>query len=349
MTTTAQALDNPRGWLRGSGFDGSLIFGVAALALFSGAIVVARPELFPLVLFLDLWFLGYHHVVSTFTRLAFDTESLREHRFLVLWLPFLVLAGAVGVVLVVGGWVLSTTYLYWQWFHYTRQSYGIERVYRRKSGERAVGGERLTRWALYSVPLWGILYRSYQAPETFLGVELKVLPVTREIVFAFGLVAAALVVWWLYHLASHLLSGGRLQGHALYFLSHTLIFVVGYLAIGDIDHGWLVLNVWHNAQYILFVWMFNQNRFRDGVDPRHKFLSQLSQRSNWPYYFLTCLLISTILYFGLERGVSALAPYSSLPLFLVVYQTINFHHYIVDGLIWKVRKKPLRKNLGLES
>ena len=157
------------------------------------------------------------------------------------------------------------------------------------------------------------------------------------------------MAWWLLELGSHLLSGGRLQGHTLYLLSHTLVFGVGYVAVPDIDHGWLVINVWHNAQYILFVWMFNQNRFSRGVDPEHRFLSRISQRTNWPYYFLTCLLISTVVYFALNQGVSTFAPFSSLPLFLVVYQTINFHHYIVDGLIWKVRKKPLRQNLGLES
>ena len=32
---------------------------------------------------------------------------------------------------------------------------------------------------------------------------------------------------------------------------------------------------------------------------------------------------------------------------IIIYQTINFHHYIVDGLIWKARKKPMRKTLGL--
>ena len=40
---------------------------------------------------------------------------------------------------------------------------------------------------------------------------------------------------------------------------------------------------------------------------------------------------------------------ATLPLFLVAYQTINFHHYLVDGLIWKVRKKKLRSNLGLQG
>jgi len=349
VTIATQTLDNPRAWLRSGGFDGLLIFGVAALALASGAVVVADPGLFPIVLLVDLWFLGYHHVVSTFTRLAFDSESFASHRFLVIWLPLLVLAAVMLSVLALGGWILSTTYLYWQWFHYTRQSYGIERAYRRKSGDAAVGDQRLTRWALYLVPLWGILYRSYQAPSEFLGLELKVLPVSRVVVLSSGAVAAVAMAWWLWGLARSLAAGRPLQGHSLYVISHAVIFVVGYVAIEDIDNGWLVLNVWHNAQYILFVWMFNQNRFGDGVDPKHWFLSTLSQRRNWPYYFLTCVLISTAVYKGLEHGLEALVVYSALPLVLVAYQTINFHHYIVDGLIWKMRKKPLRKTLGIEE
>jgi len=32
---------------------------------------------------------------------------------------------------------------------------------------------------------------------------------------------------------------------------------------------------------------------------------------------------------------------------LVIYQTINFHHYIVDSIIWKLRKRPIQATLGL--
>ena len=128
-----------------------------------------------------------------------------------------------------------------------------------------------------------------------------------------------------------------------------VIFVVGYVLIEDINYGWLVLNVWHNAQYILFVWVFNNNRFKQGVVPEQRFLSTISQSRNWPFYFLTCLLISTVWYFGLDEALRMLADSSALPLFLVAYQTINFHHYVVDGLIWKVRRKKLRSNLGISS
>lgn len=43
------------------------------------------------------------------------------------------LAGTVVAAYSLGFWALATTYLYWQWFYYTPQSYGIMRYYYRQS------------------------------------------------------------------------------------------------------------------------------------------------------------------------------------------------------------------------
>jgi hypothetical protein len=129
-------------------------------------------------------------------------------------------------------------------------------------------------------------------------------------------------------------------------LSHLTIFALGYLVVEDLNAGWLTINIWHNAQYILLVWIYNNNRFKGGVDPRHRFLSTISQPRRVALYFLICLGISTVFYMAIE-GVLNLLGLSLLTLTLVVYQTLNFHHYIVDGIIWKVRKPRLRENLGL--
>lgn len=336
------------GWLRGFSFDFLFIFGVAAAALGATALVIWKPELFALVLMADIWLLGFHHVVATFTRLAFDVDSFRNHRFLVIWLPFIVLAGVVALVTVFGGWILPTVYLYWQWFHYTRQSYGIAQIYRRKAGASCEEPAVLRHAVIYLLPVWGILERSWQAPETFVRMPVKMLPVPGLVVQAAAVLSLTALGWWLWLQVVAWWQGRLPVAYTLYILSHLTVFAAGYLWVEDMTYGWLTVNVWHNAQYILLVWMYNNNRFKHGVDPRHRFLSTLSQPRWAAVYFLVCLTISTAFYMGLQ-AIPVLVGVSALTMTFIVYQAINFHHYIVDGIIWKVRRPALRRTLGIAT
>ncbi len=66
------------GWLPSPRFDLNFIVATAALAILTGWAVTGNSALWGPLLFLDLWLLGYHHAVATYTRLRFDRESLRE-------------------------------------------------------------------------------------------------------------------------------------------------------------------------------------------------------------------------------------------------------------------------------
>jgi hypothetical protein len=336
------------GWLRGFGFDSTFILGVAALAVACGAVVVSNPALFFVMFGLNAWLLGYHHVVSTFTRLTFDKDSLNEHRFLVTWLPLMVLAAVLIACIALGAWLLTTVYLYWQWWHYTRQSYGISRIYQRKAG---LDNDLLNKLVIYALPVWGILNRSAQAPDKFLFMDVRVVPVPSWLVAVAGAVAVAITGWWFLRVTRDWFLGNLSLAHTLYVCSHLLVFGLGYIAIADINHGWLVLTVWHNCQYLLTVWMFNNNRFKDTVHPKHRFLSFISQRKKVFTYTAVCLFISTAVYGALHYSLGWLAAVTatSLPLFIIAFQAINFHHYVVDAVIWKVRRKPIQQNLGIET
>lgn len=348
MVATAETESLPRGWLRGPAFDLTFIGGIAALALLSGALVVADPRLFGPILLLDLWLLGYHHVIATYTRLCFDAESRRRHSFLLFGLPPLVFGAVALLALGVGLWTIPTIYLYWQWFHYTRQSWGVAQIYRRKAGPLVEESIWLSKAATYLVPLWGILHRSHQAPESFLGMDIWTLPVPGWAVDLAAVAALATVALWALLRVGAWMRGRLPLAHTLFMLSHFVMFYVGYIGIDDMTHGWLVINVWHNAQYVLFVWLFNSNRYQGGIDPKARLLSAISQPSRAWLYFAVCLGITTIFYSAVN-GIIGQFSHWGLPLVVIVYQTINFHHYIVDSLIWKVRRKPLQQTLGIAS
>lgn len=341
---TTSVTPGPTGWLRSPRFDAFFIGGIAFLALASGAIIAARPELFLVVFLVDLWLLGYHHVVSTFTRLCFDRASFEQHKALVLYLPIAVVAGVGVVYYVLGAWALMTVYLYWQWWHYTRQSWGISRAYAAKSRDRQSGNRLLGTIAFWSTPIAGILTVSSRSPEQFLWMPLWTLPIPGWLAHvAIALAASAVLLWILDQL--RLARRGQVAlPFVLFMLSHFAIYACAYIYFTDLTQGWVVINIWHNAQYIAFVWMFNNRRFASGVDQNHRFLSMLSQPRRAWLYLLVCVGISTAFYTAAIRTADALA---LMPYMVVFYQAINIHHYLVDAKIWKLRKKAVSAHVGI--
>lgn len=336
-----------QGLLRNPVFDGGFIFGIAAVALLSGVAVSLQPSLFTPILLLDLWLLGYHHVVSTYTRLCFDVESAKQNWKLLALLPLTIVgvsfAWAAGADL----WMLATLYLYWQWFHYTRQSWGVSRVYARKGGDPDHGTDRLSWATFYGVPLWGILYRSAEQPTEFIGLTIRTIPVPMVAAQAVGVVVACLLLVWLVREWQAVRRGDASLPYVAYVSVHHIIFITGYYLVEDISHGWLVLNIWHNAQYIGFVWLYNTMRFKGGLEAKAWTLSMLSQPKNWWRYGLVCFGISSLTYATLQSSMGTLVEVTGPA--LLIYMAINFHHYIVDSVIWKTRKKPMQKVLDLKG
>ena len=326
----------PPAWLRGAAFDGALVLGGPSVALAAGAAILFEPALFYPILVVDLWLLGYHHVIVTFTRLCFDRASYRERRWMIVYLVPIVGAFTILLAWQVGLWIIVTIYFYWQWWHYTRQSWGISRAFRRADPQAMYEDGWLDQAIFYSMPVCGILLRSSEDHSHFIGMELWTLPVTGAVATGAGYAASFLVAVWA---ARRLLAAfhGRLAAaHTLFVSTHFAIFGVAYAWTPDITLGWLMINIWHNYQYILFVWMFNNRRFERGLDPRARFLSWISQSGRLWLYLLTCVAITGAVYWGVLRAIDWMF-FTGLSATIVLYQIANFHHYIVDALIWKTR------------
>jgi hypothetical protein len=62
-------------------------------------------------------------------------------------------------------------------------------------------------------------------------------------------------------------------------------------------------------------------------------------------FLLVCLGLSAALYLPLHYVVPAAV--GGFPVAIVVAQVLNFHHYVVDARIWRLRQAPVRAGLGL--
>jgi hypothetical protein len=329
----------PRSYIRSREFDTALLALPICAGLAAALVVTADPRLYPFLLVADLWLLGYHHVVATYTRLAFDTTSLRRNRFLAMDLLVLVTLATLTLAITAGAWVIASAFLYLQWFHYMRQGYGIARMYFRATPDGQLPGSRdlAADFAIYLVPLYGIAARSATMGDTFLGLPVKPVVLPEAVIALFGILATVAVVTWIVKITRSAVAETLNLEYTGFIASHIAIFLVAYILVDDVNTGWLAINVWHNFQYVLVVWMSNAKRYASGVDPSARFLSRLSQPGRVFRYFACCLAITTMVYAAIDR-FTVLVLGGGMAITIGIYMGINFHHYIVDALIWKRRK-----------
>lgn len=99
-------------WLYSRKFDLFFILGFLGIAMAIVALVIGHPALFIPILLADLWLLGYHHVISTYTRLCFDKESFRQHKSLIIGLLPAVAIGTLALAWGLGIWAVFSLYFY---------------------------------------------------------------------------------------------------------------------------------------------------------------------------------------------------------------------------------------------
>ncbi|SEL57101.1 hypothetical protein SAMN05518845_108310 [Variovorax sp. YR750] len=316
------------------------IFGNLFAALSAGALASWSTPMMLAVLYVDIWLLANPHIVATYTRIGAMSSRARLRWVLIVIAPILVLAGLTFVALAYEAAGLFALYFALQAFHVTRQSYGIARRYDRRL---QVPLRNLPYLLIYLLPAWGYLHRSAQAPDSFLSYPIWLPPVPQELAFAAGIAAAVGSLCWFACLGY---ARGAQQADGpfnSFVLSHLIVSLVGYVWISDITVGWLVVNVWHNIQYLMFVYRQRQPGTATGKDSeasdsdsaRRKSLAEMLRPP--VTFFLACVICGALLYAAASRAGESLL-WLGLPTILIAHFTLNFHHYLADGVIWKRRR-----------
>ena len=182
-----------------------------------------QPILFVPIVIIDLWLFGYHHVIATYTRLCFDRKSFSEHwPLIVVFLP-LVAIGTLAVAYFVGLWVIVSIYFYWQWFHYTRQSWGISRVYRGKQRGALYEDGGLDQAIFYALTVLGISIARIRTRAVYwYGTEGDP---GSGVVHIAAVAAVALIGLWALRRLQAWREGRLAVVHTFYMLSHFGIFL----------------------------------------------------------------------------------------------------------------------------
>lgn len=324
---------------RHPGFDGMFIGGTLALAFGLGAVASLSPALLLAIVLVDTWLFANPHVAATFTRIGASMADAKRHRFLLFGLPVIVLGAVVAVSLAFEVAGLFTLYFFAQCLHTTRQSFGIARAYRRSSAP-PFQPDRLAQALIYLVPAWGLLARCAQGPESFLGYPIQLPAMPAQVVDAAGLAAIACGAGWLWRQGRAALAGQAIDWrHDGFVASHVCVCLVAYVWITDITLGWLVINLWHNLQYLLFVWV--QNIRRDRQAQAGSALETGLCRSAARYGGI-CLVLGAMLYLAIDRAGAQML-WLGLPTVLIAHFTLSFHHYLVDAVIWRQRGAGARR------
>jgi hypothetical protein len=338
----AVAAQTDAGWLKDGPFDATLILGVTALAFGFGLAAWLSPVLFLPLLAVHTWAFSFDHVIATFTRLVGTPEDRRAWRFLIWGLPLVMLAATFAAGQLGGVVVIASAYFFLQWFHTVRQSWGIAQHYRRAAGGISEDPQWLSELTMWSVPVWGLLSRCAEDYDEFLWMPVSLPVVPRAVVSAAGAASAALLLVFLWTRVSLWRHGKLSAQHTLFVATHFAVFGAAYVFIDDLHAGWLLVNVWHNVQYLAYVWMRNRARFAEGVRADARILSWLCQPgvTRGFLYFGACLALSTPLFWGIYAvtgGVDRWLGQGIVSASLVFALALNFHHYTVDALIWRRR------------
>lgn len=326
------------------GLDWVFIFGPLVLALGLGLLASLSSAMLMAIVLVDVWLFANPHLVATYTRLGACAADARRHWFLLFFLPMLVLAGVIATALAYEVAGLFTLYFIAQTYHVARQSFGIARACRRaESGP--FRGDRLAEGLVYLFPVWGLLDRCAAAPQTFLNYPIQLPPVSAQVADTMGVVALACGGRWLLRQCRAALAGKIKWRHDAFVASHLCVSLAAYMWIADITAGWLAVNIWHNLQYLLFVWAQNIRRDGQAEDGPKTRGDCAGLWKNAARYCSVCLLLGAAFYQAADwAGTQFL--WLGLPTVLIAHFTLNFHHYLVDGVIWKRRRPWLARWLA---
>jgi len=340
--------DAPKGWLYGPAPDLLLGCGVlfmvlsAVFAVGGDSLFGSIPYVIPAVL---IALISAPHYGATLLR-VYDQREDRQGYFLFSVVATLALLAVAGVAMFnpLVGSILATVYLTWSVWHYTAQNYGISMMFLRRRGAPLDAGIQRLFHASFNLSFALVFVIMHGASDSVADParEVRMMPLSipdgaSEVILPLLMVAYGVAtLGWLVQLGRRVERFQDLAPPILISLLQALWWSVPYLdkqfgfAGGTVAGDWdarMRFFPWvacaHAAQYI---WITS-------------FYARASDRwqGNTRYYIKILLAGSAIwalpaLLFAPGTGEF------DWNFMLLLAATVNLHHFILDGAIWKLRQ-----------
>lgn len=343
-------------WLIGPGSD--LFLGCGGVYIIIFALLIAAGgqlrALIPLGLLpILILFSGTPHLGATLLRVYERREDRRAYALVSLWFTgFIAIVFVIGVYdLTVGSW-LVTAYLLWTPWHFTAQNYGVALMFLGRRGvqvsplaKRFVFWSFTLSWVIVFLSMSGDAQSTIYAPYVPTGESYYFIRLGLPLFINTPLLAVALV-GHLICLVGALVTLRRagswsdLAPTGMLILVQALWFTIPVLArnLGLFTHLdpfsfqhteysllWIMFG--HSIQYL---WITSYFVKKTGAEARRM-----------PYLTKTllaggaCLGVPLLLFGPDLLGVRAV----DAGLFLLVAAAVNIHHFVLDGVIWKLSNK----------
>jgi hypothetical protein len=293
---------------------------------------------------------NYPHYMATIHRAYFRQTDRDRHRLVTHYLTagLVLLAVAAHVRPALLPW-LFTAYVMWSPWHYTGQNFGLGMMFMRRAGVEVGEGER-TRLRRAFVASYVMLLVAFNEAGTRDPLVLSLnLPtgIAWPIQVVFAVAFVALLVPTLVSLVRR--AGWRPMVAPLTLVAtQTLWFVVpivltwtGAVSLMQTRYSSGILAVMHSAQYL---WITQHYARRDAALAAGDGASWSGAR-----YWMTLVAGGIALFVPGPWLASHLGHVDFTTSMLIVTSIVNLHHFIVDGVVWKLRDTRVSSVLVQES
>jgi hypothetical protein len=286
---------------------------------------------------------NWPHFAATSYRLYRTRDHVAQYPMTALVVP-LVVAAATAWALVepvhVAPFFVKLVLL-WSPYHFSGQTLGVSLVYARRAG---VPVTRVTRTALAGVVFGAFAWATARAESGsgvrhYLGIDHPKLGVPPWLVHGFAVAVVACGVVLLVQLARWSVRERRIMPPIV--LLPAAAQLVWFVAGRDYERFQVLVPFFHSLQYLLVAWTVH---LADRLPERSAPPSVLGAAAESARWWATNV-VGGLCLFAVAPWLCTLLGYDLLFAMAVVTAGVQLHHFLVDGVIWKLANPRVRSPL----